>query len=232
MNNKEHSEADRLASGHFRQYQVNIDMGELSLTFLDKLATTFGQSLRRFPDCYVFRFRLRVPKTFHGDTEALLNKWFYSLVNQFPEKTITKGELKSAGNRKPIKEGVNMVWVKDVTPNGLVGYRAAFIFSAAPYKASLEQVREHFKKRVKTTWAKVLLAHESSIHTLCIFPPNSIMPLKAGQSNYRYEAHQCFYFLSTLAKQPRYPVKDLSTVFGVKFSKQQKRTKAKTTSKI
>ncbi|WP_372880290.1 inovirus-type Gp2 protein [Psychromonas sp.] len=227
MSNKEHSEVDKLTLGYFGEYQVNIDMGELSLTFLDELANIFEQSLQRFPDCYVFRFRLGFPKTFNGDAEALLNTLFYSLANQFPEKAITEGELKSKGNTKPVNEDVNMIWAKDVTAKGLLGYRVAFIFSAVSYraKASLEQVREHFKQRVKITWANALLVHESQIHTLCIFPPDSLIPLKAEQSNYQYETHRCFYFLSTLAKLPRYPVEDLSTAFGVKFSKQQNQDK-------
>jgi len=220
MSNKHSAIAKRLEQGYFKKHQVNIDMGDLSPYFLDKLTTAFEDSIRRFPDCYVFRFKLRVPKTFNKDTNELLNRWFYSLDKLLPSNTV-RSKGKSSNKQELIKEAINMVWAKDVTQNNSLNYRIALFFRAPSTvtEVSLVNTKEYFKKKIKTTWARALFFDESQIHTLCLFPPNNIIPLNPGSKSYSFDARQCFFTLSTLARLPRYPVDDIDTVFGVKFSR-------------
>jgi hypothetical protein len=220
MSNKQSAIAKRLGQGYFKNHQVNIDMGELSPYFLDKLTTAFENSIRRFPDCYVFRFKLRVPKTFNKDTNELLNRWFYSLDKLLPSNTVrSKGE--SSIKQELIKEAINMVWAKDVTQNGSINYRIALFFRAPSTVTDvlLANTKEYFKQKIKTTWARAVLFDETQIHTFCLFSPDNITPLNPGNKVYNFHARQCFFTLSTLARLPCHPVDDLDTVFGVKYSR-------------
>jgi hypothetical protein len=228
MSTNQGAVAKRLEQGYFKKHQVNIDTGELSLYFLDKLTTAFEDSIRRFPDCYVFRFKLRVPKTFNKDTNELLNRWFYSLDKLLPSNTVrSKGE--SSIKQELIKEAINMVWAKDVTQNGSINYRIALFFRApsAVTEVSLANTKEYFKKKIKTTWARALFFDEPQVQTLCLFPPANITPLNPGNKAYNFHERHCFYILSTLAKLPRHPVDDLDTVFGVKFSRNPNKKRKK-----
>ena len=65
MSNKKSAEAKRLERGYYKSYSVDIDSGELSIPLLQKLTAGFENSIRRLPNCYVFRFKLRVPKAYH-----------------------------------------------------------------------------------------------------------------------------------------------------------------------
>ncbi len=65
MSNKKSETAKRLEKGYYKKYQVDIDSGELSITALQKLTAGFENSMKRFPNCYVLRFKLRVPKFYH-----------------------------------------------------------------------------------------------------------------------------------------------------------------------
>lgn len=220
MSTNQSTIAKRLEQGYFKKYQVNIDTGDLSLHLLEKLTKAFESSTRRFPDCYVFRFKLRVPKTFNKNTNQLLNRWFYTLDRPLASNT---GKSKSKVNIKQevVEQTYNMVWAKDVTQNGSINYRIALLFKA-PSKVndmSLANTKEHFKKKIQATWARALLFDESQVHTLCLFPPDNITPLNSGNKSYDFHARHCFYTLSTLTRLPRYPVGDIDTVFGVKFSR-------------
>ncbi|WP_435248150.1 hypothetical protein ACMAZD_00475 [Vibrio sp. nBUS_14] len=59
-----HNEADwkRLEGGFYREYQVDIDHGNLSLAALEILSRAYQNALMRFGHSYVLRFRLRIPK--------------------------------------------------------------------------------------------------------------------------------------------------------------------------
>lgn len=215
MSIKGKSDEERLAGGYYKQYQVQIDCEALSLTLLNKLHTAFEHSLRRFPDCCIFRCRLCIPKTFHGDTEKLLNTWFYRLAY------------------KQKKEGINMLRVKEITPGGAVSYRVVLIFDAVPHrnKKSLEQIKTLYTERVRKSWAKAVSVNKEYIHAVCIVPPNCVFVLSVEQDNYDYNVHKCFYFLSRLARLPRFPIKDIGDIFDCKFSKAHKQTERKAATK-
>ena len=219
MSSKKSATGKRLEQGYYKKYQVDIDSGELSIALLQKLTIAFEHSIKRFPNCYVFRFKLRVPKTYQQDTNKLLNQWFYSLAKQLLDSS--KRNFSHAIEQEPVTEAINMVWAKDVTQNDSINYRIALFFRAPSIvtDVSLANTKEYFKKKIKTTWARALFSDESQIHTLCIFPPNNITPLNPGNKAYNFHARHCFYTLSKLARLPRYPVDELDAVFGVKYSR-------------
>jgi len=204
MSSKQRATAKRLEQGYYKKYQVDIDSGDLSITLLQKLTAGFENSMKRFPNSYVFRFKLRTPKHYHQDTNKLLNKWFYSLAKQLP-----------------LPEAINMIWAKDMSDNGTVFYRIALFFRA-PKKAtesSALKAKEYFKKKIKSTWAYALLMHESQVKTLCIFPSANITPLHKNNKGYFEDPRYFFYILSPLARKSRYPTDNLDDAFGVKYSR-------------
>lgn len=99
--------------GYYKSHSVDIDSGELSIPLLQKLTAGFENSIRRFPNCYVFRFKLRVPKAYQQDANKKLNKWFYYLAKKIP-----------------VSEAINMIWAKDMSDDGSVFYHIALFFRA------------------------------------------------------------------------------------------------------
>jgi len=215
MSIKDKPDEQRLAEGYYKQYQVHIDSGPLSLTLLNQLHTAFELSLRRFPDCCIFRCRLRIPKTFHGDTEKLLNTWFYRLAY------------------KQKKESINMLRAKEITDDGVVSYRIVFIFDAVPHRnrKSLEQIKALYTQRVRKSWAKAVSVNDADIHRFCIIPSKDVMTLNTEQDDYDYNVRECFYNSSLLARLPRLPIKDIDAIFDCKFSKTHKQTERKAATK-
>jgi hypothetical protein len=66
---------------------------------------------------------LRVPKTYHQDSNKLLNQWFYSLAKQLLDNW--KRNFGNAIEQEPIPEAINMIWAKDMADDGSVFYRIA-----------------------------------------------------------------------------------------------------------
>lgn len=213
--------AKRLEQGYYKKYQVNIDSGELSLPLLKKFTAAFENSMRRFPDCYVFRFRLKVPQTFNKNrANKLLNDWFYSLAKQLPANMLkTKGKLTL--DEGPNTEGINMIWAKDKTSNHTIIYHAALFFRApkVPTELSLLKAQDFFKRKIVLTWAYALYLDESVAQSLCLFPTHNITPLARSSKAYNEHLRYCFYILSTLARTPRFHSENLDNVLGIKFSR-------------
>lgn len=213
--------AKRLEQGYYKKYQVDIDSGELSLPLLKKFTAAFESSMRRFPDCYVFRFRLKIPQTFNEDrANKLLNDWFYSLAKQLPANMVkTKGKL--ALDEGPHTEAINMIWAKDITSNRTIIYHAALFFRAPnkPTELSLLKAQEFFKRKIVLTWAYALYLDESVAQSLCLFPTHNITPLPRISKAYSEHLRYCFYILSTLARKPRFHTENLDEVLGIKFSR-------------
>lgn len=223
MNSKQRAEAKRLEKGYYKKYQVDIDSGELSISSLQKLTDGFENSMRRFPNCYVFRFKLRVPKTYHQDSNKLLNQWFYSLAKQLLDNW--KRNFGNAIEQEPIPEAINMIWAKDMADDGSVFYRIALFFRApknATEHSSLK-AKEFFKKKITAKWAHAIHLDESLAQSLCQFPTANIIPLNSDKKSYNQDYRYCFFNLSTLARKSRYPADNLDDVFGVKYSRNPKK---------
>lgn len=219
MSSKKGASAKRLEQGYYKKYQVDIDSGELSISLLQKLTAGFENSMKRFPNCYVFRFKLRVPKTYHQDTNKLLNQWFYSLAKQLLDNA--KRNFGNAIEQEPISEAINMIWAKDMTDDGTVFYRIALFFRApknATEHSSLK-AKEIFKKKITATWAYATHLNESLPQLLCQFPTANIIPLNPRKKAYNQDYRYCFYILSALARKSRYPSDNIDDVFGVKYSR-------------
>lgn len=219
MSSKQNAAAKRLEKGYYKKYQVDIDSGELSITSLQKLTAGFENSMKRFPNCYVFRFKLRVPKSYHQDTNKLLNQWFYSLAKQLLDRA--KRKFGNAITQEAISEAINMIWAKDMAENGTVFYRIALFFRA-PENASEHsslKTKEFFKKKITARWAYAIHIDEPLAQSLCQFPTADIIPLNPRKKSYNQDFRYCFYILSALARKSRYPTDNLDDVFGVKYSR-------------
>jgi hypothetical protein len=219
MSSKQSVAAKRLERGYYKTYQVDIDSGTLSISLLQKLTSGFENSMRRFPNCYVFRFKLRVPKTYHQDSNKLLNQWFYSLAKQLLDSS--KRNFGNAIEHEPITEEINIIWAKDMADDGSVFYRIALFFRA-PKKAtehSSLKAKEFFKKKIIAKWAYAIHLDETTAQSLCQFPTANIIPLNPDKRAYNQDSRYCFFILSALARKSRYPADNLDDVFGVKYSR-------------
>lgn len=219
MSSKKSAAAKRLEQGYYKKYQVDIDSGELSIALLQKLTGGFENSMKRFPNCYVFRFKLRVPKTYHQDSNKLLNQWFYALAKQLLDNW--KRNSGNATEQEPIPEAMNMIWAKDMADDGLVFYRIALFFRASKNATEYSSLKakEFFKKKITAKWAYAIHLDEPLVQSLCLFPTANIIPLNPRKKSYNQDYRYCFYILSALARKSRYPTDNLDDVFGVKYSR-------------
>lgn len=227
MKSKKSETAKRLEKGYYKKYQVDIDSGELSISLLQKLIAGFENSMKRFPNCYVFRVKLMVPKTYNQDTNKLLNKWFYSLANQLPiNGNRNTGNSNQHGTST---EAINMIWAKDMSDDGSVFYRIALFFRA-PKNANEQlsiKAKAFFKRKIVKTWAYVLRLNEEHIHTLYLVQPATITPLILGNRTHNEHLRHCVFILSALARKSRYPTENLEDVFGVKYSRNPNKRRGK-----
>ncbi len=204
MSSKKSAVAKRLERGYYKSYSVDIDSGELSIPLLQKLTAGFENSIRRLPNCYVFRFKLRVPKAYQQDANKKLNKWFYYLSKKIS-----------------VSEAINMIWAKDMSDDGSVFYHIALFFRAP--ECATEQgalnAKAFFTKTIKATWPHILFISDSNADSLCSFTTANIIPLNPSKKSYNQDARYCFFILSKLARKSRYPTNNLDDVFGIKYSR-------------
>jgi len=219
MRSKKSETAKRLEQGYYKKYQVDIDSGELSISLLQKFTAGFENSMKRFPNCYVFRLKLRVPKTYNQDNNKLLNTWFYSLAKQLPNNSRRNFDSSSQLELSP--EAINMIWAKDMSDDGSIFYRIALFFRASKNanEQSSIKAKAYFKRKIIKTWACALRLNEEHVHALYLVQPATIIPLIRDNRAHNEHLRYCVFILSPLARKSRYPTDNLEDVFGVKYSR-------------
>ena len=205
MRSKKSETAKRLEQGYYKNSQVDIDSGDLSITLLQKLIAGFENSMKRFPNCCVFRVKLRVPKTYNQDANKLLNTWFYSLAKPLPNNS--RRNFDSSSQLEPSTEAINMIWAKDMSDDGSVFYRIALFFRASKNanEQSSIKAKAFFKRKLIKTWAYALRLDEEHVHALYLVQPATIIPLIRDNKAHNEHLRFCFFILSTLARKPRCP---------------------------
>lgn len=204
------NEADlkRLEGGFYRDYQVDIDHGNLSLAALEILSRAYQNALMRFGHCYVFRFRLRIPKKQNQQEKTLINQWFYRLCHY----------------RKD--DNLNVIWKREVSQTGCISYRMTLFLDASSYPPFFNEfkLRKRLTKDTKNSWRNTTNVDKRNINAVCLFLNKPLVELNKGHDNYRYLRGLLFYVLSRQARVNTTTHEEKSTL-GSFISKSKKAKK-------
>lgn len=182
MNNE--ADLKRLEDGFYRGYQVDIDHGNLSLAALEILSRAYQNALMRFGHCYVFRFRLRIPKKQNQQEKTLINQWFYRLCHY----------------RKD--DNLNVIWKREVSQTGCISYRMTLFLDASSYPPFVNEfkLRKRLTKDTKNSWRNTTNVDKRNINAVCLFLNQPLVELNKEYDDYHYQRGLLFYVLSRQAR--------------------------------
>ncbi len=174
----------QLEKGFYRDYQVDIDHGNLSLAALEILSRAYQNALMRFGHCYVFRFRLRIPKKQNQQEKTLINQWFYRLCHY----------------RKD--DNLNVIWKREVSQTGCISYRMTLFLDASSYPPFVNEfkLRKRLTKDTKNSWRNTTNVDKRNINAVCLFLNQPLVELNKEHDDYRYQRGFLFYVLSRQAR--------------------------------
>lgn len=184
MMNNEAADLKRLKDGFYRNYQVDIDHGNLSLAALEILSRAYQNALMRFGRGYVFRFRLRIPKKQNQQEKTLINHWFYRLCHY----------------RKD--DNLNVIWKREVSQTGCISYRMTLFLDASSYPPFFNEfkLRKRLTKDIKNSWRNTTNVDKRNINAVCLFLNQPLVELNKEHDDYRYQRGLLFYVLSRQAR--------------------------------
>ncbi|MBE8576461.1 YagK/YfjJ domain-containing protein [Vibrio sp. OPT18] len=196
-----------IESEWFREYQIDTVDGGLSLPLIEKLYFAYRSVLSRFGHCYVFRFRLGIPRKHNHQAKTLFNQWFYRFCHYRQH------------------DKINVIWRKEVLDSGDICYRFTMFLDAAPYQpiANEYQIRKKLTKDITRTWATTTQTSQYDISDLCSFLTQPLLELNKDHEDFDYQ-HRClFYALSRQASITMNHDVDAQSTIGSFVSKSKKK---------
>ncbi|HCE2128183.1 TPA: inovirus-type Gp2 protein [Vibrio parahaemolyticus] len=169
-----------LKKGYYKGHQVDLDYGELSLSLVEILYSAYQNAINRFPHCYVYRFRLRIPKKQSAQEKTLLNQWFYRFCHY----------------RK--NDNLNVIWKREVNQTGCISYRITLFLDASNYPPLINEfkLRKRLTKDIKSSWRKTTNVQKHNIDALCLFSSQPLFELNSEYEDYKRQRGFLFFVLS------------------------------------
>ena len=201
----------RFNEGFYEGYQINIDHGKLSLPLVETLHSTYQNILKRFPHCFAYRFRLRIPNTQSKQVKTLINQWFYRLCHY------------------RAKDRLSIIWQKETSKAGAISYRVTIFINAEPYPSytDVEKIRKWLISNIERTWEKTIEISQSDTIPFCIFTPDPLMILNSELEDYNEQQRFLLFIISRYAKSTLEPRTLENELMGSFFSRSSKAVKGK-----
>lgn len=201
----------RFSEGFYEDYQLNIDHGELSLPLVETLHSTYQNILKRFPHCFAYRFRLRIPNTQSKQGKTLINQWFYRLCHY------------------RAKDRLSIIWQKEMSKTGAISYRVTIFINAESYPSysDVKKIRKWLINNIERTWAKTIEISQPDITPFCILSPDPLMILHSDCEDYNEQQRFLFFIISRYAKSALEPRTLENELMGSFFSPSSKTVKGK-----
>lgn len=172
-----------LKKGYYKGHQVALDYGELSLSLVEILYSAYQDAVNRFPNCNVFRFRLRIPKEQNDQEKTLLNQWFYRFRHY----------------RK--NDNLNVIWKREVNQTGCISYRITLFLDASNHPPLINEfkLRKLLTKDIKNSWRKTISVEKRDIDDFCLFFSQPLFELNSKHEDYDEQRGFLFFVLSRQA---------------------------------
>ncbi|MBE4012681.1 YagK/YfjJ domain-containing protein [Vibrio parahaemolyticus] len=169
-----------LKGGYYKGYQVDLDYGKLSLSLVEILYSAYQDAINRFPHCYVYRFRLLIPKKQNAQEKTLLNQWFYRF--RYYRKN----------------DNLNVIWKREVNQTGCISYRITLFLDASNYPALINEfkLRKRLTKDIKSSWRKTTNVQKHNANAICLFFSQPLFELNSEHEDYKRQRGFLFFVLS------------------------------------
>ncbi|MBE4349957.1 inovirus Gp2 family protein [Vibrio parahaemolyticus] len=168
-----------LKKGYYKGHQVALDYGELSLSLIEILYSAYQDAINRFPHCYVYRFRLRIPKKQSAQEKTLLNQWFYRFCHY----------------RK--NDNLNVIWKREVNQTGCISYRITLFLDASNYPELINEfkLRKRLTKDITSSWRKTTNVQKHNANAICLLSNQPLFELNRKHEDYKRQRGFLFFVL-------------------------------------
>jgi hypothetical protein len=183
------------------QYQglkIHSPLSESNTTYLSQLKTLVDNSTVESTRVMAFRFDLRFPDGYKGESAQVITKFFESLKAQIKAK-----------DAKTLKEGkrvypsrLKYAWVRENDGSTTDHFHVVITLNKDAFSVlgKFDSPQMNTAQRIKKAWKSALSCKEESTNGLVHFPQSGVYILNKNDENYDGTYQLLYYRISYFAK--------------------------------
>ncbi|KJZ09289.1 hypothetical protein TW85_22425 [Marinomonas sp. S3726] len=191
----------------YQKLEILFALSECNEHYLSRIKITVDQSLKRSKRLVAFRFDLRFPANYQGDTEKVITKFFDSFKAKL--KAIEKRQFRLG--KRVYKSNLTYIWVRERYNSNNDHFHVVIMLNKDAFHSfgKLNSVNPNLATRIMASWASALSLKDTNkdARGLIHQAKNGMYVFNEKDDNYS-EKYEAFF------KRLSYFAKDRTKVYG------------------